>query len=292
MHFRLKDHFIIINGTSRKGPTYVAPHAAVSFHKPASNQDEGTHYVAYRLVREGGRAIVSAVTRERDIGIDFFREPPPRKLALETYRLFKENRQKETRAFRKKYAWVARNPQEHTRKQRIFRSFWGEIAKSRGPIVFLHSQYLNPIRHPSLIDVIPFNSQNRVRALLKDLNRKHSRLFKELLPLYKGALEHKTRAIKFKKRFSMETGEQVFEGLEPKIERRIDRFERKLELMPYLELTYMRNFQGRPVRDMVKRDLLPLGVPVLHLEMSEFLTKRYPEIAAYLVKDIVRGVWK
>ncbi|MFQ5647783.1 MAG: hypothetical protein ACE5FW_00955, partial [Candidatus Aenigmatarchaeota archaeon] len=284
----LKDHFIVIS--RGKGPTYVAPHAAIAFHKPASNQDEGTHHVAYRLVQDGGRAIVSSVTRERDIGIDFFREPPPKELALENYKLFKEHRRKETRAFRKRYAWVARSPQEHSRKARIFRSFWGEVAKSRGPIVFLHSQYLNPIRHPSLIDIIPFNKQTRVRALVKAMNKEHSGLFKELLPLYKAAFEHKTRTIRFKKIFSLETGEHVFEGLEPKIERRIARFNQKLKAMPYLELTFMRNFQGRPVRDMVARDLLGLGVPVLHIEISEFLAKQYPEIAAYLVKDLVGRV--
>lgn len=292
MHFKLKDHFIIINGAPRKGPTYVAPHAAISFHKPASNQDEGTHYVAYRLVQDGGKAIVSSVTRERDIGIDFFREPPPKDLALENYRLFKKGKSKDTKPFRKKYAWVARNSQEHSKKLKIFNAFWGEIAKTRGPIVFLHTQYLNPIRHPSLIDIIPFNRQNRVKSIIGRMNRKHSKLFKELLPLYKDAFVHKTRTIKFKKKFSMDTGEEVFEGLEPKINQRISRFNEKLASMPYIKLTFMRNFQGRPVKDMVTKDLLPLGFPVLHLEMSEFLAKQYPEIAAYLVKDLLEGLEK
>jgi len=292
MHFRLKDHFIVINGNPRSGPTYVAPHAAIAFHKPLSNQDEGTHHIAYRLVQSGGRAIVSSITRERDIGIDFFREPPTRELALKNYRLFKERRRKETRSFRKKYAWVARNTQEHTRKRRIFTSFWKEIAKSSGPILFIHRQYLNPIRHPSLIDIIPFNRQNKVKALTRAMNAKYSRLFGELLPLYKAAFEHKTRAILFKKKFSVETGEEIFEGLEPKIERRMKRFEEKLKLMPYLKLTYMRNFQGKPVRNVVKQELLDLDVPVIHLEVSEFLTKQYPEIAAYIIKDLVGRLCK
>lgn len=292
MHFKLKDHFILINGTPKRGPTYVAPHAAIAFRKPHDNQDEGTHHIAYRLAQDGGRAIVSSVTREKDIGVDFFREPPPQGLALERYSLFKDGRIAETRDFRKNYAWAARNLQDHRRKQRIFRSFWREIARSTGPIVFLHRQYLNPIRHPSLIDIVPFNMEDRVKALVSAMNKRHSRLFSELLPLYRQAFEHKTRNIKFKKKFSVETGEEVFEGREPKIERRIKRFEEKMGIMPYIKLTYMRNFQGRPVKGMVDQDLLPLGVPVLHLEMSEFLTKQYPEIAAYLVKDLVKGLWK
>ena len=290
MHFRLKDNFIVIGGNPRDGPTFVAPHAAIAFHKPSDNQDEGTHYIAYRLVQDGGKAIVSSLTRERDIGIDFYREEPPKELALENFSLFRRRKQSDTKAYRRKYAWVARNVQQHRRKRRIFRSFWAEVAKTRGPILFLHRQFLNPIRHPSLIDVVPFNRKEKVKHAVELMNRRYSKFFNELLPLYKDAFRFKTRGIMFKKKFAVRSGMKVFEGMEPKIERRVSRFREKTDAMPYLKITCMKNFKGKSIRSVVEKDLLPLNVPVLQLEMSEFLTKNHPEIAIYLIKNLIKKI--
>ena len=74
----------------------------------------------------------------------------------------------------------------------------------------------------------------------------------------------------------------------PKLERRMDRFDEKTNKMPYVKLTYKKNFKGEAVREMVEDHLLDKKFPILHLEISEFLTKHHPELAVHLIMDLMK----
>ena len=76
MNFHIKKGYILAD-TNTLGPVFVAPHAAIAFHKPGDNQDLNTHHIAYKLAGSlGGKALVSSVSRERHVGIDYFRNSP------------------------------------------------------------------------------------------------------------------------------------------------------------------------------------------------------------------------
>jgi hypothetical protein len=290
MEFHLRRCFIVIEGKPKRGPTYVAPHAAVAFDKPEDNQDMGTHHISYMLVKDGGKAVISSVTRERDMGIDFFRQAPKPADALANYQLFRTGKKRETRDYRKKYAWVARDMAEHRRKRRIYQEFWNEVEETRGPILFIHRQFLNPMRHPSIIDVVPFNHERKVGKVIRQLNRKYEKVMRELWPVYKEAFYFKSHCIRLKKRLEKKTRMRMFDerGYVPKIERRVLRFNKKISKQPFIHITQKKNFKGASIKGKVEDELLHLKVPIIQLEISEFLTTRYPEIAVYMIKDLLR----
>jgi hypothetical protein len=287
MNFEYKPHYVVYD-SGRKGPLFVAPHAGIAF-RP-EYQDEGTHYIAYRLAEEwGGKALISNITREKEIGVDFFRSPPTQEQALEYYSMISNGRKRNTMPFRKKYAWVARDIAEHSLKSVIFNDFWNVIKEAHTPVVFVHRQFLNPIRHPSLIDVIPFNHGRAVQQAMKKVNQKYEHIFGRLFNMYKISFDFKTRTLQFKE-FLEEEGLEMFQKKrrKPKLDRRIDRFEDKTSRMPYIRLTYKKNFKGEAVKEMVHDHLLDKHFPILHLEVSEFLTNHHTELAVHLIKDLMK----
>ena len=293
MDITIRKGFIVAD-SKKPGPTYVAPHAAVAFYKLWDNQDHGSHYIAFRLAKSGGRALISTITRERFLGIDFFRQEPAEKMALENYSKFQDDPSAGTREYRKKYAWVAKNSEEHLFKKRLYENFWSETRNTKGSVLFIHRQFLNPIRHPSLLDVIPFNYEKETQEAIGKVNEKYHKLFMSLFPFYKEMFNFKSRWIEFKyelERLS-ELDVSLFEGKRPQISRRIKKFHEKTIKQPYLEVTYKRNFKGTPVKPIIKRDFLSLGYPILHLEVSEFLSKRFPEIASQIIKSLLEEIEK
>ncbi|MBU0898666.1 MAG: hypothetical protein KKB03_04155 [Nanoarchaeota archaeon] len=293
MQITMRKGFIVAD-SNKPGPTYVAPHAAVAFYKLWDNQDHGTHYIAFGLAKNGGKALISTITRERNLGIDFFRQEPIEQLALENYVHFQENPTEGTKEFRKKYAWVARNSEEHSFKSRIYNNFWTDIKKTEGPILFIHRQFLNPIRHPSIIDVVPFNFETETKQAVQKLNERYSNLFRSLFPFYKEMFNFKSKWIEFKYELERvsDFNIKLFEGKKPLIARRIRKFHEKTIRQPYLEITQKRNFKGTPIKPIIKKDFLSLNVPILHLEVSEFLSKRFPEIAVHLIRDLLKEIEK
>jgi hypothetical protein len=83
-------------------------------------------------------------------------------------------------------------------------------------------------------------------------------------------------------------GLAMFKHKKPKIHKRSQRFVEKTTSMPHIKLTYKRNFKGEAVKEMVEQHLLDKKHPILHLEISEFLTNRYPELAVHLIKDLMK----
>jgi len=287
MNFEYKPHYVLYD-SGKRGCLFVAPHAGIAFRKPGDYQDEGTHYIAYRLAKElGGKALISNITREKEIGVDFFRSPPSQENALKYYEQLRSGRKKDTMAFRKKNAWVARDVAEHSLKSVIFNDFWNVIKESHVPVIFVHRQFLNPIRHPSLIDVIPFNHTKATQAAMKRVNKKYEKVFEELFEMYKLSFEFKTRCVMFKGKLEKH-GLAMFKKKRPKIQKRVDKFIEKTRRMPYIRLTYKRNFKGESVREMVEQHLLDKDHPILHLEISEFLTNRYPMLAVHLIRDLMK----
>jgi hypothetical protein len=292
INFHIKKGYIIAD-TGTLGPVFVAPHAAIAFYKPGDNQDMNTHHIAYRLARSmGGKALVSSVSRERDVGIDYFRNPPTQKLALENFPVFSKNVSKLTKEYRKHYAWVAQDRKQHKSKQKIFSNFWNEIRNNKGPVVFVHRQYLNPIRHPSAIDVIPFNYEEETQDLIKQINGKYSQTFKRLLPVYTEAFRFKTRCITMKLKLEEENGKKLFREKRPLLRRRSRRFRDRLSKEPFIEVTYKRNFTGEKVKKLIDTYLSDRQDPILHIEINEFLTRRFPSIATYIIEDLVKGLVK
>jgi len=276
----------LVFDSGKKGPVYVAPHAAVAFEKPGDYQDTGTHYIAWRLAQNSGKAVISSISRERHIGIDFYRSPPDEKGALENFEFFLLKKKRMSRPFRKKYAWVAKDSDEHEYKKNTFANFWGEFSSEKRPVFFIHRQFLNPIRHPSIIDVIPFNNEKKVREVVREINAKYTDFLNDMLPMYKQSFYFKSECIRFKQTLKKTLNPRVFRNIEPKLQRRLERFDRKISKYPHLKLTFMKNFKGSAVREQISKTFPEdFEHPIIQFEISEFLSRRFPEVAIKLIKE-------
>jgi hypothetical protein len=292
MKFSTRSGYILFD-SGKPGPLYVAPHAALAFEKMRDYQDSGTHYIVYRLAKHGGKAIISNITRERkiDFGIDFFRNPPTKKLSMKYYDIIRNSPKKKSYVFRKKYAWTAKSERDHESKKRIYRNFWQEIKKHRkNPIFFIHRQFLNPIRHPSIIDVIPFNYDNEIQSMISSLNNDYQKIFSKIFPFYKKAFYFKTDCVLFKEKMEKSTHLKMFRGKKPKIHKRIKRFSQRIKREPYVMLTFKKNFMGESIKRHIQREIMPTRQPLIELEISEFLTERFPNIAIQIIRDMIKMV--
>jgi len=290
--FHIKKGYMIAN-TGIEGPLFVAPHAAIAFYKPGDNQDLNTHHIAYKLAKSmGGKAIITSVSRERNVGIDYFRKTPTQKLALENYEVFGRDISHLTSSYRREFAWVAKDKKEHKSKQRIYSNFWREIKISKQPVVFVHRQYLNPIRHPSAIDVIPFNYEEETREIVNRLNEKYRKTFKRLFPVYIDAFNFKSKCIMMKLKLEEENKKKLFRSRRPLLNKRVKRFTNKIKQEPFIEITYKRNFTGERPRKLMEKYLPEKTDPMVHCEISEFLTRRFPSIATYILEDLIKMLSK
>lgn len=285
----LNNSFMVAD-SKKPGPIYVAPHAGNTFYKPGDNQDVGTHYIAYRLASAGGKAIISSISRERKMGIDFYRNIPDMKMAIKRYNIFGEKEKGGGFSFRKKYAWVAANENEHEHKKNIYMKFWNIVKESGLPAVFVHRQFLNPIRHPSLIDVVTFNCKHDTGRVIRDLNIKNKALFEKLMPMYRSAVSFKNHCVLFKQEIDSQFGVSMFEHKKPKLKTRIELFHKKMAKYPNLQITHRKNFSGKILKNLLDSGVLESKTPAIQLEISEFLTRLFPDIAIHISMDIVNSL--
>lgn len=282
-----KSHTIFDSGSN--GPLFVAPHAGNAFHKPGDFQDTGTHFIAQKLATVcGGRALVSNVSRERDIGVDFYRHPPAKKHAIEYYTHIVSGRTELSREYRKKYAWVAKNSKQHAEKKKLYGLFWNVIKKSDTPVYFIHRQFLNPVRHPSLIDIVSFTNEDAVKAAVEEANKKYSALFQALFPFYKKSFYFKSNCVLYKDKLENNFGIKLFRDFEPRIITRIGKFNEEVKKKPFVKLTYRYNFGGEHSTNLIKAMLPDVKHPVVQFEVSEFLTLRVPDVAVQIIGDIIK----
>lgn len=274
------------------GPLYVAPHAGLSYEHPTEYQDEGTHYIAVQAAKKGGAAIVSFLSRERDIGIDYYRQEPTKEIALEQYPLLRQGAKRKTRKFRKAYAWAAADDATHYEKAVLFNDFWRTIKDSNKPILFIHRQFLNPMRHPSILDIVAFNRKENVRKAVDELNKRYTKVFIHMLPKYKETFYFKNNKLLYQKALQKDTRIKFFNKVERNIEKRTSRFERKMEKMPFIGVTFQRNFKGESIKPLIERDFHDYKEPIAQLEFSEFLSVHFPDVAVRLAVDFAELVQK
>jgi hypothetical protein len=289
MDFRIKRGYIIA-GSHKPGPLFVAPHAAPAYYKPGDHQDHNTHYISYKLATSGGRALISALPRERDIGIDFYRPYPTAENSMESYKILQNGKFRERVKDARRTAWAAKNIKEHALKMDIYTKFWNVVKEHKGPLVFIHRQFFNPIRHPSIMDVIPYNRKDEFIRAVAELNEKYAEILAKMFPVYKEAFEFKALCVDFKGEM-LKHNIRLFHGRRPNVSRRREKFSKVLDEIPELKITCMQNFKGTPMKKLIKQHKIGTDHrPIFQAEISEFLTRRFPDIAVYMIRDILERV--
>jgi len=287
MDFVIKRGFVVAD-SGKPGPLFVAPHAAPAYYKPGDHQDHNTHYIAYKLATHGGKALISALSRERDIGIDFYRTYPTAETALKSYEVLQSGKYSDRRKDARKTAWAAKSMTEHAVKMEIYIKFWETVRSHNGPLVYVHRQFFNPIRHPSIMDIIPFNNNDAILDAVAELNEKYAVVLAKLFPVYKAGFEFKALCVDFKDDMMKNHKIRLYHGRRPNVSRRRERFRKVLKDVPELKITYMQNFKGRPMKMLMKQHEIKNSNPVFQAEISEFLARRFPDIAVCMIRDILK----
>jgi hypothetical protein len=291
MDFDIKRGFIIAD-SGKPGPLYVAPHAAPAYYKPGDHQDHNTHYISFKLATYGGKALISTLSRERDLGIDFYRPFPSIRRALKAYPIIRDGKREKRRGPSRTYAWAAKNMAEHATKMKIYTHFWSEVKRHDGPLVFIHRQFFNPIRHPSIMDVIPFDRKEKFIDIVAELNEKYADVLSKMFPIYKAGFEFKNLCVDFKVDMLEKHKLILYHGKEPKPKKRREKFRKVLKKLPELKITCMQNFKGVPLRRLMTQHKIDNDNPIFQAEINEFLARRFPDIAVYMIRDILKEFGK
>jgi hypothetical protein len=172
------------------GPVWVCPHAGPAMETPNSRDDNSDTVASLCWLKTGGSLIISTLPRDRIFGIDFNRDIPPKEDAIEAWRYFIENKNKEKiEKFRDQYAWVAKDEKDYEHRLKIYENFWANIRKLGNIIVFVHRELTRLGNFPSIMEVITYQGQGVNKEIIKvivdKINRKYDEFFENIAKHYK-----------------------------------------------------------------------------------------------------------
>lgn len=195
------------------GPVFACVHTGPSFETPTSRDDNSDTVASLCWLRMNGSLVFSNITRKTLVGIDFNREAPPLKLALDYYRLFMSDIKRERlKRYRDRYAWVASSEQDYRRRLSIYNNFWSTIRLLGNFVVFIHRSFTRMKNYPSIMDVITFQGRGikkrTAEEILKGINRKYGPFFKSIESRYKNSIIEEQKNI-------LNMLEEKFNSIEP-----------------------------------------------------------------------------
>ncbi len=299
---------------------FVALHPTTSL-RILPRGDVGADLLSLRLANVfGGTSIISFIPRDQEWGLDFNRLAPSRRIAFRGYKYYKDGIEEEFFKFKKRYSWIARNENEHRQKESIYRNFWNCVEKFSNRdslILFIHVQDLSLRNYPSLVDVIPLKgfAEEKVKDLIENLNRRFSRIFKEIKKDFLECLlfneKHLFRSFVLQKARHFKKG--LFRGDLKEIYMKTMKRLEYLGFAPLrreLELKFSLENYLKVVREVVKR--VPLRITYklnfdgslaygskmflrkrkfgLELEVSVFLSEIYTNLGVLILSELVKSI--
>ena len=126
MKLEINKGFTVYRSTKNLGLIFVALHAGPALGNPTHRDDHSETVASLCWENMGGSFIVSNISRDRLWGIDFNRDIPSLKNAIEMFDEFSKGEITTDRAFKymKKYAWVAKDENDYYSRLRIYQNFW------------------------------------------------------------------------------------------------------------------------------------------------------------------------
>jgi hypothetical protein len=295
----------------------VCPHSGPALHA-VSARDDNSETVASLLWSEvGGKLVVSNISRSRLYGVDFNRDIPSLKIAINAHPSFISDDQEKMNQYMKKYAWVAKNDQEYEEKLKVYQGFWAEIQEQKY-VILIHRAFDRMKFIPSLMDITIFTERKiqkkKVQDIITKINTKYFDFFRKIEGDYKNAIMAETKRtlleiLRMHNSFDLSKmdpnhRETILKDLE-KIERYSDRISLNrlrsnfspgnyleavkyaLEKVPIPEITLENVFDGASAFG-PKRKLFPVkDRVVLQIEPCLFLNFWHPQMAAKILNNII-----
>lgn len=184
--------YIVYREKGERDFTYVAPHSGPALEIPTSRDDNSETVASLCWMKTGGTFILSTMPRKRAFGVDFNRGIPKKAESLELFNEFLDDkRPKRLHEFRKRYAWVAHNDEDHRKRLKVYQSFWNEV-KSGHTIALIHSAFNRLKLIPSVIDISTFDGKGvdnkHLREIVDDINDEYRKFFREIEKPYKAVV--------------------------------------------------------------------------------------------------------
>jgi hypothetical protein len=301
----------------KKEPFIVAPHSGPALDVVTSRDDHSETVASLCWKRLGGRLIVSSMPRERLWGIDFNRDIPKLKDALDHFDIFLNKEDVNKRySYMKKYGWVARDENDYEKRLRIYQSFWDDVSKGEC-IIIVHKAFPKIKFIPSIMDITTFSGEKiknkLVKEIVEEINGKYYYFLDKIKDDYKDAIIYESKRmilniLRVYKTLNYDKIGAIFrDSLKKDLEkinlygdkiakRRINNnltphnylegVKNALENMPTPQVTFENAFFGDTSFG-PKRKLSPLkNKTIIQVEGSGFLNFWHPHIAAEMIKDI------
>ncbi|MBU2634466.1 MAG: hypothetical protein KJ674_04445 [Nanoarchaeota archaeon] len=316
MDFEVRKGFLIYKD-KEKNHVIACPHSGPALDHPTT-RDDNSETVGSLCWRElKGTLIISSMPRKRIFGVDFNRDIPPLKLALDSYKIFLENKLNEfTFEYMQKYAWVCKDENDYEQRLKIYQNFWGEIEKY-DKIILIHRSFNRMKSYPSIMDFITFKSKgikkSKIINVVKDINKKYASFFSRIEQGYKKMILFESQ--RFVADIIENEGEFKLSKFKPHIKSSIlkditginryaskyiiKRLNENFTINNYLEAIKNALDNAPPPRVTVehvfdgslalgpKRKLFPKkGKTIIEVESSYFMNLWYPKTAALIIKDI------
>lgn len=327
MEFDLHNGFIVYK--NNYGPVFIALHAGHAFGSVFGRDDNSDVVCTKCWEKCGGTLILTTISRNRVYGIDFNRDIPPLDLAIEMYRKFQNKRKRLIKQFERKYAFVAKNKTEYYSKLRVYTNLWSVIRNSGNFLVFLHRHYARLKNYPSLMDIITFKDIGIKRAILQgiieEVNSLYSKFFrkiakefkefilmeekrimdagdraafiedvKTILPWCYEKIESKKSLVlgKEKDLKSILMNKETLENIQDKrIQNKIIKvFRLALKNAPTPHITLEKVFSAEFAIAPLKQLLKAGNRIAIEIEVNEFLSRFYPDVAVDIVLELIRRI--
>jgi hypothetical protein len=301
------------------GPAYVCPHSGPALEMPTSRDDNSDTVASLCWMKTGGTLVISGLPRKRLLGIDFNRSHPGQEEATGFWPSFlvDENRA-ELQSYRNRYSWVAADGADHRNRSEIYRDFWETLRTTKGNLLFIHRKWSRLKNFPSIMDVVTYGGKGvdkeTMAKAIEGVNRKHDSFFIRISNHYKSTiLLEEMRAVdkirEMTKQFSLhslqgEFRENILDDL--KVIERMARPELIAQLREDFNadnfISAVRSALKNPQTPQVTLEAIFRGDPaseekknlfnarkIMELESNSFLNYWYPDEAAEIVLDIMRG---
>ncbi len=307
----------IVYKNSEKEPLIVAPHSGPALDVVTSRDDHSETVASLCWKRIGGTLIVSSMPRERLYGIDFNRDIPTLKEAIDNFEIFFSKDDVDKRyEYMKKYGWVAKDEIDYERRLKIYQSFWEDVSKGEF-IIIIHKAFPKVKFIPSIMDITTFSGEKiknkLVKDIVKNINGKYFYFLDKIKDDYKESIISESKRmilniLRLYETINLDKIGPIFkESLQKDLEK-IDLYADKIakrrinnnftphnfleavksavENMPIPGVTFENIFNGG-LSFGPKRKLFPLSnKTIIQIEGSGFLNFWHPHIAAEMIKDI------
>ena len=121
MDFKIQRGFLVYK-EGNNDVAIVAIHAGPALETVTSRDDNSETVASLLWKKIGGKLIVSNLPRKRWWGIDFNRDIPNPKIAIEGYVDYEKDKTS-LFEYRRRYAWISKDSRDYERRLKIYQKF-------------------------------------------------------------------------------------------------------------------------------------------------------------------------